>query len=311
MGEKNYEAPMNQSFTTEELQEILRWYIELSDDAEADMDVVLHVMKEVDKQEQEHDTELNAETQAALERFRKRREQLRSNNNTLDISPNQPSHRTAPDKPRRSGRRFVRVLFKAAGAVAAMVMLFFSCIGIANAAGYDAWSAVASWTEDIFTFRERGGKLEVSVPTSHEPDGSGSYASLQDALDAYGIASPIAPKWIPKEYYAESVTATTNESGAYISAVYMSQEKQSETDVPKCIEVTVIFDISTTMDYQVQKDKGNPEVYKKNGVAHYIMTNVGDSVAVWQQGSCKCGISSKGVGIKDLKAMVDSIYWRS
>lgn len=233
------------------------------------------------------------------------------NEKTLDISANKPPHSPALSKPRRSGRRFVRVLFKAAGTVAAMVMLFFSCIGIANAAGYDAWSAVASWTEDIFTFRERGGKLEVSVPTSHEPDGSGSYASLQDALDAYGIASPIAPKWIPKEYAAESVTATTTDYGASISAIYTFREKQSETDTPKGIAMSVVFDLSNTMDYQAQKDKEDPKVYEKNGVTHYIMTNTGDNVAVWQQGSCKCVISGNGVSIKDMKAIIDSIYWRS
>ena len=309
MGEKNYEAPMNQSFTTEELHEILRWYIELSDDAEADMDVVLHVMKEVDKQE--HDAELNTETQAALERFRKRREQLRSNSNTLDIAPNQPSHTAVPDKPRRSVRRFGRVLTKVAGTVAAVVMLFFSCIGIANAAGYDAWNAVASWTEDIFTFRERGGNLEVNVPTSHEPDGSGSYASLQDALDAYGITSPIAPKWIPNEYSAESVTATTTAYGASISAIYISQEKQPGADVPKGIVVNIVFDLSDGMDYQAEKNKSNPEVYEKSGVEHYIMSSTVNLAAVWQQGSCKCGISSNSISVKDLKAIIDSIYWRS
>lgn len=310
MGEKNYEAPMNQSFTTEELQEILRWYIELSDDAEADMDVVLHVMKEVDKQEQEHDTELSTETQAALERFRKRREQLRSNNNTLDISPNQPSHRTAPDKPRRSVRRFGRVLTKVAGTAAAMVMLFFSGIGIANAAGYDAWSAVASWTEDIFTFRERGGNLEVNVPTSHEPDGSGSYASLQDALDAYGITSPIAPKWIPKEYAAESVTAITTECGASILALYVSNEKSPDTDQNKAIYVNINFDRSGEGNLHVQKESDDPELYTVNGVEHYIMTNTGDLVATWQREDCDCVIGGNSLSARNLKTIIDSIYWR-
>lgn len=311
MGEKNYEAPMNQSFTTEELQEILRWYIELSDDAEADMDVVLHVMEEVDKQEQEHDTELNAETQAALERFRRRREQLRSNNNTLDIAPNQPSHRTAPDKTHRSGHRFIRMAAKTVGSIAAVVMLFFSCIGIASAAGYDAWNKVATWTEDIFTFRDRGGNLTVSVPTSHEPNGTGNYASLQDALDAYGITSPIAPKWIPKGYAAESVTAITTEYGANITAIYMLNEDELGGDSASGIIVNAVWDSSGVTDYHVQKDGSSPEMYEKSGVEHYIMTNVGDNVAVWQQGSCKCVISTKNVGVKDLKMIIDSIYWRS
>ncbi len=88
-------------------------------------------------------------------------------------------------------RNPLRVLSKVASTAAAVVVLFFSGVGAANAAGYDAWNKVASWTEYIFTFRGRGGNLEVSAPASHEPDGSGNYASLQDALDAYGITLPM------------------------------------------------------------------------------------------------------------------------
>lgn len=313
MGERNCEAPTNELFTTEELREALRWYIELPNDVSVDMDVVLHMMEVIDKREQEEHPEQCPNVEEALARFKERRKQLEfdENEKTLDISANKPPHSPVLSKPRRSGRRFVRVLLKAAGAVAAMVMLFFSCIGIANAAGYDAWSAVASWTEDIFTFRERGGKLEVSVPTSHEPDGSGSYASLQDALDAYGITSPIAPKWIPEGYAAESITATTTANGAHIYATYTSREKKSEIGAPKGIVVNVVFELSDTTDYQAEKDNTNPEVYEKNGVEHYIMTNTVNAAAVWQQSSCKCVISSNGIGLKDLKAVIDSIYWRS
>lgn len=313
MGEKNCEAPINEFFTTEELREALRWYVELSDDVPVDMDVVLHMMEVVSKREQQEHPELYPDAEDALARFKERRKRLEVNNkvDTLDISTNQPTHMAAPGKPRRLGRGFVRVLLKVACAAAAMVMLFFCGIGVASAAGYDAWNTVASWTEDIFTFRDRGGNLKVSVPTSHEPDGSGSYASLQDALDAYGITAPIAPKWIPKGYNAESVTATTTDYGVKFSAIYTSPENQSETDIPKGIEVNVVFDESDIVTWHIQKDEGNPEVYEKNGVEHYIVTNTSDSIAVWQQGSCKCGVSSNGVGIKDLKMIIDSIYWRS
>lgn len=313
MGERKHEVPASEFFTTKELREALRWYIELPDDVPVDMDVVLHMTEVVNKREQEEHPELSPDVEEALARFQERRSQLEADGSseTLNISPNQPSHMAVPDKPRRSVRRLGRVLTKVAGTAAVIVVLFFSGIGIANAAGYDAWSAVASWTEDIFTFRERGGSLEVSVPTSHEPDGTGSYASLQDALDAYGITAPIAPKWIPKGYAAESVDAITTEYGANITAIYMFQGNQSETDAASSIVVSVIFDLSGAMDYHVQKDEDNPEVYEKNDVEHYIMTNAGDNVVVWQQGSCKCVISSEDVGTKDLKMIIDSIYWRS
>lgn len=213
-------------------------------------------------------------------------------------------------KARNPKRKSLRVLLKVAGTVAAMVMLFFSCIGIANAAGYNAWDAVASWTEDIFTFRERGGNLEVNVPTSHEPDGSGSYASLQDALDAYGITADVAPKWIPKGYNAESVTATTTSNGANISALYVSGEKLTDKDLNKAIYVDIRFDENGNGNTYVQKSMDDPEVYEVSGVEHYIMTNNGDLVVVWRQDDCECCIGGNGLVSGDLKIIIDSIYWR-
>lgn len=213
-------------------------------------------------------------------------------------------------KARNPKRKPLRVLLKVAGTVAAMVMLFFSCIGIANAAGYNAWDAVASWTEDIFTFRERGGNLEVNVPTSHEPDGSGSYISLQDALDAYGIAADVAPKWIPKGYYAESVTAQTTNFGAKFSATYISTGEDYGTGAGEGIYVEVSFYESGHNPAHVPKDEDNPEVYEVNDVEHYIMPNAGDLVAVWQHTGCECLIGGSSISLGDLKTMIDSIYWR-
>lgn len=213
-------------------------------------------------------------------------------------------------KARNLKRKSLRVLSRAAVSVAAVVMLFFSGIGIADAAGLDAWEKVASWTEEIFTFRDRGGNLEVSTPTSHEPDGTGNYASLQEALDAYGITDPIAPKWIPKGYAAESVTATTTMYGAAFFATYTSSETLLGKDIHKAIYVDITFDaVGDSISY-VQKDIEDPEVYATNGVEHYIMVNTEDLVVAWQQGECECTIGSNGLSTEDFKRMIDSIYWR-
>lgn len=213
-------------------------------------------------------------------------------------------------KARNPKRKSLRVLSRAAVSVAAVVILFFSGIGIADAAGLDAWEKVASWTEEIFTFRDRGGNLEVSTPTSHEPDGTGNYASLQEALDAYGITDPIAPKWIPKGYAAESVTATTTTYGAVFSVIYISSETLPDKELNKAIYIGITFDTAGNGISHIQKDTEDPKIYESNGVEHYIMTNTGDFVAVWQQGDCECTIGSNSLSSEEFTKMIDSIYWR-
>lgn len=216
---------------------------------------------------------------------------------------------TAPTVHRKAPKHTpLRVLARAACAVAAVVALFFSSVGIAEAAGYDAWDTVASWTEDIFADGGRCGNLIVSDPTSHEPGGTGSYASLQDALDVYGITEPIALTWIPKEYSAEYVVARTTAGGAEISAVYMSDEKVSEKNVRKGIAVDITLDVSDTAEHGAQLYAGGSKVYKRGGVEHYIVSSGDGKVASWRQGGCACLISGNGLSTADMKRIIRSIY---
>lgn len=307
------------AMSTEELNMFLRGFLDTpeSDNAGVDMDAVLYVMEVVTKRDKETNPDDFPNVEDAWRDFN---EKYRPTDKELELARSGNSkkvihfgaHNATPSQKSCSKwHRAFCTLSKVACTAAAVVMLFFCGIGVASAAGYDVWNKVASWTEDIFTFRDRGGNLKVSGPTSHESDGSGSYDSLQDALDAYGITAPIAPKWIPKGYNAESVTAITTESGVNISAIYISQEGQSKDNIPKGIEVNVVFDESNIVTWHIQKDEGDPEVYEENGVEHYIVTNTSDSIAVWHQGNCRCLISGNSIGLKDLKMILDSIYWRS
>lgn len=214
---------------------------------------------------------------------------------------------TVREKARGSKRRSLRAPARAACAVAAVIALFFSCVGIAEAAGYDAWDAVASWTEDVFADGGRCGNLIVSDPTGHEPDGTGSYPSLQDALDAYGITEPIALTWIPKEYSAEYVVATTTERGVSVFALYMSDEKAHGGETSKGITVTVSFGGTASADSQVQSGGGS-KVYKSGGVEHYIANNAGNLVAAWHQDGYEAFIGGNDLSRADMKRMIRSIY---
>lgn len=58
---------------------------------------------------------------------------------------------------------------------------------------------------------------------------------------------------------------------------------------------------------EYEKDFDDPEIYKANGIDHYIMTNMGEFLTVWQVGSLEVSIS--GVPTREeLVKMIDSIY---
>ena len=60
---------------------------------------------------------------------------------------------------------------------------------------------------------------------------------------------------------------------------------------------------------QFEKDPGDPEIYRTNGTAYYIMTNVGLYRTVWASGNIECSIS--GVASRDeIIKIIDSIAGR-
>ena len=66
------EKTTDSQFSTRELQEILRWYIELPFSVDIDMDVVLHLLDELCRIEQLENSEYHVDVEAAWERFKKR-----------------------------------------------------------------------------------------------------------------------------------------------------------------------------------------------------------------------------------------------
>lgn len=207
-------------------------------------------------------------------------------------APRQPS----PAVHRHS--RGIRWMIRIAGVAAILAVLFFVTTITAYALGYDVWGTIAKWSSETFSFaaEESGDNSGESGQSSTSPE----FSSLQEALDYYGMETAIAPTWIPERFVLESVNISEATGFIDFLAFYTYEEDT--------LLVSAMFHKTDSQNYsQWQKDEGNPILYEKNGVIHYLMTNVEKWNAVWLNGTCECGIGGD-ISKAELIAMIDSIY---
>jgi hypothetical protein len=93
----------------------------------------------------------------------------------------------------------------------------------AQAFGLDIFGTIARWTEETFVC---GSSARLKARKRCRPGwNSVEYASLQDALDAYGIKQPMAPHWYPVEFQAGTVEVNALPGFITIRVPYNSDEQ--------------------------------------------------------------------------------------
>lgn len=183
----------------------------------------------------------------------------------------QPSPGVPPERARRS-RRFWRTLLVAAAAVGCM----FAAMVVAQASGVDVFGAMARWTEDAFSFNRVPPDSELTENLD-QTGGAGqerSFASLQEALDAYGVTAVHEPAQLPDgfvmnecvvEYsdvpYSTIFHAAYENSGDFLTFVIMSYESRP----------TIL----------IQKADTLPEKAEWGGITFYLIENAGTSIVAW------------------------------
>ena len=182
--------------------------------------------------------------------------------------------------------------------IAAVVAVTVVCMVTAQALGYDVFGIIARWTEETFHF-----SVPASTETSAAPSGDAEYKDLQEALDAYGIAETVVPKWYPPEYVMSEVKVSPASDKVTFQATYEAGEK---------------FMAVTILQYETQdgenngifeKDNSPVMSYESGGIVHYLMPNEGQMTAAWTNQSLMCSISGD-LSESELKQMIDSIYER-
>ena len=168
------------------------------------------------------------------------------------------------------------------------------------------FGAIGRWTEETFRFAAPVGPATSAV-SAVPVDIDGvliyeveQYPTLQDAFDAHSISEPLAPSWIPEGYVLDYVEASPSTGQVVFTASYSSGQS--------ILNLMYSYRMDGTFSSSIfEKDGSSVIEYTKNGIVHYIMSNVNVRVAAWVNGTCECSITGP-LTEQEMITIIDSIY---
>ena len=230
---------------------------------------------------------LSTDPEESLKQFRRRYASVieTANAGTVeDIS-------AVPEK-RHSNKLFVRAL-----PFAAALMLLLSSI-TAQAFGMNVFSVIARWTAEIF--RLDGGSTPYATVSLRplEVDEESTYQSLEEAMEAFGIRAPLAPKEIPERFELVEVRAVNREFSLLIYADYKSEDG----------ELQIRYNEVETQEFNtLEKEDSIIFSFLAGGIEHNLVSDLGRQKATWRNGDFECKITGD-LSEQELKTIIDSIY---
>lgn len=176
-----------------------------------------------------------------------------------------------------------------------------ACLGItmlfavASACGVNLIAEFLEWREETFVLRGRGSGQMVL-----EQAPEGEYASMEEAVAAYGITDPVVPTWIPKGFEVQYVRAKEQLYSVNLTARYKAGDRK--------IQVKVYInkaedDSAIHAEHSVQ----DPIPYERNGTEFLLAENNKQWQASWTIGNCVCSINGD-LTEREIKQMIDSIF---
>lgn len=200
-----------------------------------------------------------------------------------------PANPAAPRGPARLRRRRGLAVLLAA-ALAALLAV--------QAAGLDVLGAMARWTSEVFSLgsiRYKSAEDTPNDPPSPE-DGAGvEYASLQEALDAYGVTEISEPAQLPEGYVLQNIAVDCWPSGEFagISVKYFNGVNILHIEIKT-------FQCTPTM--QLEKTADSVDSFEIEGVTVYIFENLNNITAAWNTEHYECYIGGT-VAKSEIRAM--------
>lgn len=210
---------------------------------------------------------------------------------STELLPNSEISAEAP-------RPLIKLLPFLRTAIVAAILLSL-LIGSAYAAGLNIFKIVADWTSEVFGFIHSEPQEDVTAQISPQAKEGDISSDLKTVLAEYGIVEKLVPNYLPEGFEQTEFYVDETEGGNNFTAVFAKGEESI------CIQIQEYK--ANGLGTVYEKDEGNPEIYKKGGISHYIMTNMGIYKAVWLNGKFECTIS--GLTEKnELIKIIDSIY---
>ena len=277
--------PPNNHLYSEVLREFTDWYFSVSpeDFDEELLDAYLEEMDNLSPMEGSFDS------QASLEKFHERFPSL------FDIQK-ELYNPDVPQSPESKRHRHFRRLIVIAATIAAMIATMIS----AQAFGIDVFGFFAKWTDDIFFFEDGPEMLETSEGHPFPEGEVIQFETIEDALAAFRIEEPLAPKSYPNGITTLNVTGCVTPHGIDIYAFSDDDE----------IAFKISFSEFLAQDGPIsviEKDEEKTWSYTKGTHVHYIVVDDGLCTATWLVNNIQCIISGF-ITQDEMIKIIDSIY---
>ena len=187
--------------------------------------------------------------------------------------------------------------------LAAVICVLLTSLMTVQAAGIDVLGAIARWTTELFSFgktEERSGLVVDGKWPEIDEEQNLQFASLQDALDFYGVTEVEVPQWIPPEFTQEAIAVEQNGVWLTFFAEYTNND-----------EIFIIRYNSYISEPPTYYEKsGNLlETVEAGGNTYRILQNVDNYAAVWLTPHFECCISmsTDSTDISSLKNIILSM----
>ncbi len=297
--------------STQALEEMLRLDSQMPDRDDSDMGQILYIMEVLARREKERPSGRFTGVDAAWESFNQNYRPYAEDENPLFMDEGEEKDETRPTgiaqspsaaTPKASVRRPpTRRTLRAARLTAAVLAVLLGCMVVAQAFGFDVFGAIARWTEETFRFGVSSQTGEEQAGGDDQTGEDMEYATLQEALDAYGITEPVAPAWIPDGFALGGIDVDSLPDSLKIHATYQAGEQHF------AITLSLYDSVEQVAAATFEKDMTNVLIHEINGISHYLISNNDWSVATWTNGLLVCSISGDQT-VEDLTRMIDSIY---
>ena len=270
---------------TQELEDLLQKDMEAADGG--DLDMVMYIMEVIEKREGGV-SEVNKKAAAqALEEFFNSYATPKGDGLQLypcDTPDCAALGRDSIDFTRKTTRSKFS-LRKALLLAAALICL--SSLIVCTALGFErVFQMVGKWTSEVFTFENQytGDMPEENNNPENLPSEDAQYATIEEALDAYGITEKIVPVF-PEGYEIVAVNVSSPEYSDHInfSTLYQGNDKYIVFQV-------VYFTQAHAFDFE--KDDTVVTEYQQGGLTYYFYQNNASNCVTWFNNKLECLIAT-------------------
>lgn len=301
--------------STESLEEILRLDFQMSEDVESDIDAIMYISEVIAKRKEQSNTPA-VDVDAAWEQFRTKYLPYADGRSLYDFGDDEPnclepeaaafdSDTSSTDGKKHISACTKRRLGRAALIAAAIAVLLSLMTVTAYALGYDLWGSFARWTQDVFSFvpaSEAGNADSEKGPSVIEDD----FASIQEALDTYGVTESLAPTWVPDGFELDSVSVDASSDPRMI--IFQTGYCREEQWI--IVQIIMHRDSDSAAYAEWQRDDDIITTIEIDNCTFYIMKNAERECAVWSNGIFE-GYISGDITFEELSEVVKSIYVRN